>query len=136
MSKKREGPKVKVQVKHEFSQDEFRAKTMEKNKLEREAELKEEQRASANATFKADIKAIQSQVADLSNQLDDGGEMRTVDAVAVMDREKGVKTLYRFCPGQPDHDKKIRVENMTDEDFQSLPLEEEQQPPTPPSAAD
>lgn len=129
MAKKREGIRCKTRIKHQFTTDEFRAKTMEKNKLEREAELKEEQRASANATFKAEIKAIQSEVADLRNQLDDGGELRDVDATVVMDRKKGTKAFYRFCPGQPGHDEKLKVENMTQEDFEALPFQDQEVKP-------
>lgn len=124
MAKKREGKRVTTRVKHTFSAAEFKDRVLEKNKLEREAELREEQRASANATAKATIKELATRIVDLRSQLDDGGEMREVDAVVVMDRKKGVKTYYRFCPGQEGHDEKLKVENMTEEDFQSLPLEE------------
>ena len=123
MSKKpREGQKVKTTIKHEFTQDEFKAKTLEMNRLARLADLKEEERASAAATSKAEIKSLLTQVTDIRNQLDDGGEQITVDAVAVMDRKKGNKTLYRFCPGQPGHDEKLKVENMTEQDYDLLPM--------------
>jgi hypothetical protein len=111
--------------------DEFRERTLKKNQLEREMDLKEEQRASANATAKANIKQLGSEVADIRNQLDEGAEPRDVDAVVVFDKRKGVKTFWRFCPGQPGHDEKLKVENMTDDDYQALPLEDGEKPKDP-----
>ncbi len=123
-TKKRDGQKCKTRIKHAFTVEEFKERTLQKNKLERDAELKEEQRASDSATAKADIKRMHSEAADLRNQLDDGGEQREVDAVVVIDRKKGNKTFYRFCPGQEGHDEKLKVENMTEADYQSLPLDD------------
>lgn len=120
-----DGTRCKTRVKHTFTTDEFREKTMQKNKLERDAELMEEQRAAESSTAKARIKQINSEVADLRNQLDESGEMRDVDSTVVMDRKKGNKTYFRFCPGQPGHQEKLKVENMTEDDFASLPLPEE-----------
>lgn len=129
-NKQREGTRCKTKIKHTFTVEEFRERTMHKNKLEREMELKEEQRASANATAKAEIKALQSQVVNLRNQLDEGAEDREVDAVCVMNRKSGVKTFYRHCPQQPGHGDKIRVETMTEEEFQNLPLDDGESPKT------
>ena len=135
MSKKpREGQKVKTTIKHEFTQDEFKAKTLGMNRLARLSDLKEEERASVAATAKAEIKSLLTQVTDIRNQLDDGGELVTVDAIAVMDRKKGNKTLYRFCPGQPGHDEKLKVENMTEGDYEMLPALDV--PPTLPQPAE
>ena len=126
MAKKRDGQRTKTRIKHAFTQEEFKERTLAKNKLERDAELREEQRASDSATAKADIKRMLSEVSDLRSQLDDGGEMREVDAVVVMDKKKGTKTFYRFCPSQPGHDEKLKVENMTQEDYEMLPLPDEE----------
>ena len=128
---KREGTRTKTRVKHLFNVDEFRERTLRKNQLEREAELREDQRASANATAKAEIKQLASQIIDLRNQLDEGSESREVDAVVVFNKRNTTKTFYRFSPGQPGHDEKLKVETMTDDDFAALPLDDGEKPKEP-----
>lgn len=119
----REGQRVRTRIKHTFTEQEKDDKVKEMTRTMREVELKQEQLKSANATAKAEIRMLLAVVTDLRNQLDDGGEPREVDALLVMDRTIGIKTFYRFCPDQANHLEKLRVENMTEDDYQSLGLE-------------
>lgn len=119
----REGQRVRTRIKHLFTEVEKDDKVKDMTRKMREVELKTEQVKSVAATGKAEIKKLSAEVVDLRNQLDDGGEFREVDAVVVMDRKKGTKTFYRFAPDQPGHDEKLRVETMSESDYQDLGLD-------------
>lgn len=117
----REGQRVRTRIKHLFLEQEKDDKVKEMTRTMREVELKQEQLKSATATAKAEIRMLLAQVIDLRNQLDEGGEHREVDAIKVVDRKEGTKSLYRFCPGQPGHDEFLSKSNLTEEEFQELP---------------
>jgi (p)ppGpp synthase/HD superfamily hydrolase len=118
----REGQRVRTRIKHTFTEQEKDDKVKEMTRTMREVELKQEQLKSANATAKAEIRFLLAGVTDLRNQLEDGGQPIEVDAVKVVDRKEGTKSLYRFCPGQPGHDEFLSKSNLTEDEYQELPL--------------
>jgi len=117
----REGTKVRTRIKHLFTPEEKDERIKELTRTMREVELKQEQLKSANATAKAEIRFLLAGVTDLRNQLEDGGQPIEVDAIKVVDRKEGTKSLYRFCPGQPGHDEFLSKANLTEEEFSELP---------------
>lgn len=118
----REGQRVRTRIKHTFTEQEKDDKIKCMTRTMREVELKQEQLKSANATAKAEIRFLLAGVTDLRNQLEDGGQPIEVDAIKVVDRKEGTKSFYVFAPGQPGHDEFIRKENLTEEEYQELPL--------------
>ena len=123
-AKTKELIRVKVSVRHDFTTEEWKQKTDELTRTMKGVELKEEAVKAATASAKAEIKQLKSDVNDLANQLRNGYEMQQVEASVEFNRRKGEKKLYHHCPGKPDHNKLIRVEAMTEEDYQSLPMPE------------
>lgn len=115
--KQREGQRTRTRVVHQFTPEEKESKIRELTTAMREVETKQEAIKAAAATAKAEVKGLLARITDLRNQVDDGCEPREVDAVVVLDPKKGNKAFYRFCPGQPGHDEKLKVENMTEQDY-------------------
>lgn len=127
--------RVKVEVKHQFTVEEYRERTDKLTRMMHDVEIKEEQIKAAAATAKAEVKALKAEVNDLANQLRNGTETQTVEAFVEYRRKQGKKRLLWNCPGKPDHRKLIREEPMTEEDYASLepelPVQEQSKPAVP-----
>lgn len=117
--------RARVEVRHEFTTDEWKAKTDHLTRLMKEVELKEESIKASAATAKAEVKNLKAEVNDLANQLRNGYEMVQVDAFVEFKRKQGRKRLLWNTPGKPEHKKLIREEAMTEADYEALPLDVE-----------
>ena len=69
-----------VEVQHQFDAGEYKSKSETLAQLLADVDLKEESVKAQAATAKAEIKAMQSEVSELANQLRLGVENRTVQA--------------------------------------------------------
>ena len=132
--KQREGKRTRTRIVHQFTPEEKDQKIRDLTTAMREVETKQEAIKAAAATAKAEVKALLAKITDLRNQVDDGCEPREVDAVVVFDRKKGNKAFFRFCPGQPGHDEKLKVENMSEADYAEAAEEDQTKMPFEPKA--
>jgi HAMP domain-containing protein len=117
--------RARVEVRHEFTTDEWKAKTDHLTRLMKDVELKEEAIKANAATAKAEVKNLKAEVNDLANQLRNGYEMVQVDAFVEFKRKQGKKVLRYNAPGKPEHKKMIREESMSEADYEALPLDVE-----------
>lgn len=117
--------RTRVEVRHEFTTEEWKAKTDNLTRMMKDVELKEEAIKASAATAKAEVKALKAEVNDLANQLRNGYETRAVDAFVEFRRKAGKKRLLWNAPGKPEHRKLIREEAMTEADYEALPLDVE-----------
>jgi len=119
--------RAKVEVKHEFSADEMRQIGAEAARAYQLIQEKELAVKAASATAKSEIKDLQAKLGALMNKQTNGYELRTVDALVEFDRKKAKKRLLWNTPGdKAKHRTLIRVEQMTEADFEMLPLSDEQ----------
>jgi HAMP domain-containing protein len=116
--------RARVEVRHEFTTEEWKAKTDHLTRLMKDVELKEEAIKASAATAKAEVKNLKAEVNDLANQLRNGYEMVQVDAFVEFKRKAGKKRLLWNAPGKPEHRKLIREEPMSEDDYAALPLDE------------
>jgi HAMP domain-containing protein len=123
--------RARVEVRHEFTTEEWKAKTDHLTRLMKDVELKEEAIKANAATAKAEVKNLKAEVNDLANQLRNGYEMVQVDAFVEFKRKQGKKVLRYNAPGKPEHKKLIREESMTESDYEALPLDVEPTPEPP-----
>lgn len=122
-NKEPEQYRCKVEIKHEFTTDEWKEKTGHLTRRLQQLEQKEADVKAAAAVAKSAIKQLKSDILTLSHHVNDGYEMQTVEAVARFNRKKGSKKIFHHCPGNKDlHGKLIREEPMTEDDFKLLPL--------------
>lgn len=117
-----------VQVQHNYTQDERNELTRKltgavQNKTEQAEQLK-----SVSADFKARIKTAEAIINETTNKICNGFEMQQVEARVEMDRKSGIKHLFYHCPGKKEHGKKIREEQMTQQDYEKLPIEADIKP--------
>lgn len=111
-------------MRHEFTTEEWKAKTDHLTRLMKDVELKEEAIKASAATAKAEVKNLKAEVNDLANQLRNGYEMVQVDAFVEFKRKQGKKVLRYNAPGKPEHRKLIREEAMSEDDYAALPLDD------------
>lgn len=112
--------RCKVEVKHEFSVDEYKERTTELTTKMKNVEIREDNLKAQQATAKAEIKALKADVNDLANQLRNGFELRNEEATVEFNKKKGTKRYYFFAPGKPHHKSFAREDAMTEEDFQEM----------------
>lgn len=122
--KKSTGKRAKIEVKHEFSTDEYKTRTDELVRSMQRVEEKDAAVKASAAVAKSEIKQLKASVNEMANQLQNGYEMRTVDVTVEFNRKTGVKKFYHFAPGKSENGSFIRQEAMTESDYQELPLEE------------
>jgi len=111
----------KVEVRHEFSAEEWRTKTNEMVALMQQIAVKEEQVKAAQAVAKSEVKQLRAQLSDMANQVRHGYETREIDALVVFDRKKGSKDYYVNAPGTDAHNDYIKTAPMTEDDYMLLP---------------
>jgi len=115
--------RCKVELRHEFTQEEWKERTSELTRKMKQLEQKESEIKAQQAVAKSDIKTMKSEVMSLMNQVDDGYVMQSFEAVARFNRKKGSKKIYHWAPGNKElHEKLIREEPMTEDDHNLLPL--------------
>lgn len=121
--------RARVEVKHEFTTEQWKDKTDQLTRKMKDVEL-EEDRIKANAAeAKSHLKVLKAEVNELANQLRNGYEMVETDVLVEYDRKRGEKSYFFNAPGKPNHKKLVRKEAMTEEDFEQLvPLPEQPEP--------
>ena len=115
-----------VTVKHMFDENEWKGLGQKAARAQQVIDEKEEAHKAQQAVVKAEIKELKSSLAEVMNKLNNGYEEREVEALVEMDRKRGKKKLLHNAPGKPHHKELIREEPMTDDDYESLPLPDEQ----------
>ncbi len=121
-----------IEVKHEFSREEQQEKIQQLTSKMRQVKLKQEAIKAAAATAKAEVKALESDVSELSDVLSNGYEMRAVEAWVEFNRKKGTKRFYWCSPGRPENNTFIKEDAMTEDEYQNLPLGPKELEPTAP----
>jgi hypothetical protein len=84
----------------------------------------EEQLKSITKDFKAKISTCVAVVNESNLKVMQGKEIRSTDVIIEFDRKSGKKSIFSTVPGKPDKlGKLIKQEDMTEADFQRLPIE-------------
>jgi hypothetical protein len=107
----------RLELKHSFSDAE---KAGILDLLSRKHEEKESLAAQAKSSakqWKGRIDEVQLKITELSQKGRDGFELRPTDVRVVLNKKKKKKTLYRV-----DNDELIEERDMTDHDFERLPM--------------
>ncbi len=119
-----------IQARHDLTHDEQQEMTQKLVQAMNQVEEAEEAAKATSADFKARAKAAKSQQGMLKNILANGYEMRSVECTVEFNRKKGVKTYYLHAPGKQGHGGVVEKKEMTEADYQRLPMDE-----TPPAPA-
>lgn len=107
-----------IEAKHEFSDGEKIQMLADMSRLNNEKDaLTEQMRASAKS-WKGRIEEVQIQINKITNNATSGYEMRPLRAKVVFDRKKGTKTYFH-----PDTKTKIETRDMTEADYERLPMD-------------
>lgn len=112
-----------MSLRHDFDQNERNAITNQLTMAIRQKGGYENELAAIKSDFKGKIELADAVINSTTGSLTSGYEMRTVDVKVVFNRKNGTKEIFYNTPGQKTHGKSISVEDMTQNDFQRLPIE-------------
>lgn len=118
-----EGIRCFHNIKHTFDSDERQVIVSELTRALDQVEELEARLKNVSSQIKSEVKSATLASAIARRKIQDGYEMRSVEALVSFDRKAGVKTFVRFSPGTDQHLASLCEEHMTEQDYQNLPLE-------------
>jgi hypothetical protein len=117
------------EIRHDFTNEEWKQKSQALTRKMRDRDLKVEQIKANASQGKAEVKMMNSEIQETSNDLDNGYTMIKAACWIEYDRKRGKKRFYLNAPGKPDNNKVIRDEPLSDADYKIMDDLDQQQLP-------
>lgn len=116
-----------IESKHEFNDQDKIQMLADLARLNNEKDALTEQMKASAKGWKGRIEAVQIEINRITNNATSGYEMRPLRARVEFDRKKGKKTYFH-----PETKKKIETRDMTEADYERLPMDiPDKKPPGP-----